>query len=123
MVRLLSGHTHQVFTGVTVIVCEPDGEPFSAISAGDGSGQTASRRLHFHVTADTFCDRTDVTVCPISEEAALAYVKTAEPYDKAGGYAIQGFFGRYITRIDGDYNNVKGLPVGRLFREYLADLI
>jgi len=103
MVRLLSGHTHQVFTGVTVIAREKE------------NGLSLRR--------STFSDRTDVTVCPIPEADALSYVKTAEPYDKAGGYAIQGFFGRYITRIDGDYNNVKGLPVGRLYREYLAELL
>ena len=43
-----------------------------------------------------------------------AYVSTDEPYDKAGGYAIQGTFGKYIDRIDGDFNNVVGLPLNRV---------
>jgi septum formation protein len=39
-----------------------------------------------------------------------------EPYDKAGGYAIQGYFARYVKQIKGDYNNVVGLPIGKLYQ-------
>ena len=49
------------------------------------------------------------------------YLETGEPYDKAGAYGIQGWFARYVAGIRGDYNNVVGLPVGRLYRECLRD--
>ncbi len=102
MVRLLSDDTHSVYTGVAVIRLMP-GTPGPA-------------------SVSVFADRSDVTLAPIPEADIHAYTQTEEPYDKAGAYAAQGFFARYITRIEGDYNNVKGLPVGRLYREYLAKL-
>ena len=48
----------------------------------------------------------------------MAYVKTDEPYDKAGGYAIQETFGKYVDHYEGDYDNVIGLPLSRL-KNYL----
>ena len=53
----------------------------------------------------------------MSEEEITAYVKTGEPLDKAGAYGIQGSFAAYIQSINGDYSNVVGLPVGRLYHE------
>ena len=53
----------------------------------------------------------------MSEEEITAYVKTGEPLDKAGAYGIQGSFAAYIQGINGDYSNVVGLPVGRLYHE------
>lgn len=52
-----------------------------------------------------------------SREELLAYIETGEPMDKAGSYGIQGGFGIYVKGICGDYNNVVGLPVGRLVYE------
>ena len=88
MIRLLQGRDHQVMTGVTVIL----------------NGQQES-----------FCEMTDVHVYPMTEEEIAAYVATGEPDDKAGAYGIQGAFGVYIRGIDGDYNNVVGLPIARLY--------
>ena len=96
MLRLLSGRTHQVSTGVCVIRL-PEG------------------------TRTSFAESTDVTVVPLTEEDIAAYLETGEPYDKAGAYGIQGWFARYVAGIRGDYNNVVGLPVGRLYRECLRD--
>lgn len=61
-----------------------------------------------------FCDITTVYFKDYTDEELLEYVKTSEPYDKAGGYAIQGTFGKYIDRIEGDYDNVVGFPWYRI---------
>lgn len=90
--KLLAGNSHQVYTGVTILI--RDGENWKA---------------------HTFSERTDVEFYPVSEEEILDYIKTGEPMDKAGSYGIQGSFGIYVKGITGDYNNVVGLPLGRLF--------
>lgn len=91
---MLQGNTHQVYTGVTVLEYR--------------GGQW--RKL-------VFAERTDVTFYPVSENEIREYVKTGEPMDKAGSYGIQGLFGIYVKGISGEYANVVGLPVGRLFYE------
>ncbi len=88
MLHLLSGKTHQVYTGVTL--CH-NGE-----------------RHTFHVC-------TDVKVRELSEEEIDSYVNSKEPFDKAGAYAIQGLFCKYITEIHGEYNNVVGLPIAAIY--------
>ena len=66
------------------------------------------------VKKNCFFEDTEVWFTDYSDEELLAYVNTPEPYDKAGGYAIQGTFGKYIDHIDGDYDNVVGLPFTRV---------
>ncbi len=66
---------------------------------------------------ELFVEETKVTIDSMSESEIEEYINTKEPYDKAGGYAIQGFFGKYIQKIDGDFYNVMGLPVNRLYQE------
>lgn len=95
MLRLLQGRTHHVFTGVTMILKEKD--------------QTVQRH--------TFHEETLVTFYPMTEEEILFYANTGEPADKAGAYGIQGLGARYVKEIRGDYGNVVGLPVGRLYQE------
>ena len=56
----------------------------------------------------------------VTEEEIQAYVASKEPMDKAGAYGIQGLFAAYVSGIEGDYNNVVGLPVGRLYQEVKA---
>ena len=85
MLRMLSGRTHQVYTGVSVR--SPDGRLF------------------------TETDCSDVTFCPVPEEEILAYVRTGEPLDKAGAYALQGRASLWITRLEGSYSSVIGLPL------------
>ena len=94
MLKALQGQTHQVYTGVTLIWHQ---------------GKSL-RQMSFH-------ERTDVSVWPMTDEEIGEYVKSGEPMDKAGAYGIQGLFARFIRRIEGDYNNVVGLPVGRLYQE------
>ena len=96
MIRMLQGRKHDVFTGVTLIRL-------------DGQGNIADER--------SFHEHTEVEVYPMSEEEILLYTATDEPYDKAGAYGIQAGFMIYVKGIRGDYNNVVGLPVARLIHE------
>ena len=105
MIRMLQGHIHQVYTGVTLVFC------------GKLSGESGSV-----VDKITFAEKTDVHVCPMTEEQICAYVETGEPMDKAGAYGIQGYFAAWVSGISGDYNNVVGLPVGRVYRTILNGL-
>ena len=104
MLRRLSGKTHQVYTGVCAIACG------GAVLA-DGSDKCL------------FVEGTDVKVTELTEEDIEDYLSTKEPYDKAGAYGIQGIFARYVEGVDGDYNNVVGLPVGRLYRTCLSGVV
>ena len=64
-----------------------------------------------------FYEKTDVFVRQLKKSEILRYIATGEPSDKAGAYGIQGKFAIYIDKIDGDYNNVVGLPVAAIYRE------
>lgn len=89
MLRELSGKTHTVYSGVTVI---------------------------FGNTEICEAERTDVSFRELSEEEITAYVSTGEPMDKAGAYAAQGIASLFVEKMDGDFFNVMGLPVYRLGR-------
>ena len=93
MLRLLSGRTHHVYTGVYIT---------------DGSRETL------------FYERSAVTFYPLSPSQIEAYVRTREPLDKAGGYAIQGRGALLVRRVAGDYLNIVGLPLARTARELEA---
>lgn len=64
-----------------------------------------------------FVEKTKVYIDALTNEQIETYIKTTEPYDKAGGYAIQGIFGKYIKKINGDFYNVMGLPINRVYKE------
>lgn len=64
-----------------------------------------------------FIEETSVFIDNISAEEIEEYINTDEPYDKAGGYAIQGLFAKHIKKINGDFYNVMGLPINRLNNE------
>jgi|SRR5579863_3804645 len=100
MLRLFSGRVHEVITGVCLI---------GARKASAGHKQSDREQK---IASET----TRVTMSEISEAEIRAYVATGEPMDKAGAYAIQGIAARWIPRIEGDYSNVVGLPVARVFR-------
>lgn len=104
MIELLQGRSHQVYTGVTILR-QGGLQPLE-----EGTGTCGIQKKQFF-------EKTDVLVYPMSEEEITAYVKTGEPLDKAGAYGIQGSFAAYIQGINGDYSNVVGLPVGRLYHE------
>lgn len=92
ILKNLRGKMHYVATGVALV---KSGIPL--------------RRVFYETTKVYFKDYTD--------EDILRYVATEEPYDKAGGYAIQGAFGKYVDRIEGDYENVIGFPWNRIQQE------
>ena len=92
MVSALSGKTHSVITGVALV------------EAG-----TKNRKVFF--------EETEVTFKEIPKIELLSYIETEEPWDKAGGYAIQGTASKYIKTLKGDYDNVMGLPVIRVLQE------
>jgi len=93
MLHLLSGRTHQVYTGVCLL------------TAGAQPG-----RILFH-------ECTDVSVWELTDEEIARYIDSGEPMDKAGAYGIQGAFGAFVRSIHGDYFNVVGLPLARLYHE------
>ena len=91
MLKELSGNMHSVYTGVTVM-CKAQNKVIS------------------------FCEKTNVYFYGISEEEIKKYIATREPMDKAGAYGIQEKGALFVKRIDGDYNNVVGLPIAKLAR-------
>lgn len=89
MLTLLSGNTHSVYTGFTII------------NAIDN-------------TIITDYEKSDVTFKPLTENEIIDYVNTNDPMDKAGAYSIQGIASSFVEILDGDYNNVVGLPIYKL---------
>ncbi len=89
MLRLLSGNVHSVYTGVAL--CFPKG-------------------------VKTFYEKTDVEFYPLSEEEIEMYIRSGEPFDKAGAYGIQGFGAYLVKRVMGDYFTVVGLPLAKTMR-------
>lgn len=90
MLMALSGKTHDVYTGVALLLQD----------------QTI-----------TFTSKTEVTFLEMTEKEILDYIKTGEPMDKAGAYGIQGKGGLFVEKIYGDYFNVVGLPIARVVQE------
>ena len=110
MLRMLQGRAHEVYTGVTVLKVRWDDTEQTRLVDGDTVPGVQVERRTFH-------EETKVIFFPMSEEDIETYVASLDPLDKAGAYGIQGFCARYIRGIEGDYNNVVGLPVGRLYQE------
>ncbi len=90
LLKKLSGKSHTVYTGVAIIHGEK---------------------------SKSFCEATEVEFYTLSDREIADYVATKEPMDKAGAYGIQGKGAVLVKRIDGDYFNVVGLPVAKLYRE------
>lgn len=93
MLYMLQGEVHEVYTGVTFIVKE-NGQEYM----------------------ESFFECTKVTMYPANEEEIWTYIATGEPMDKAGAYGIQGKAAVFVKKIEGDYNNVVGLPTARLYQ-------
>ena len=136
MLRLLSGREHQVITGVCLAGTlaphglKPDGFEGSYVGLKAHSSTAAHafpnssaaskaapfRELSEDIFVDVRSETTLVRMGSLTEDDIRAYVATGEPLDKAGAYAIQGIASRWISRIEGDYCNVVGLPVALVFQ-------
>ena len=90
MLRSLSGRIHKVYTGVAIVCGEK---------------------------VTSFFEETEVEFFPLTDPEILDYVATGEPMDKAGAYGIQGRGAVLVKRINGDYFNVMGLPISKVYRE------
>lgn len=90
MIKILAGRSHDVLTAVY---------------------------LNYRNKNQIFIEKTKVVIDELSEAEIEEYVNTNEPYDKAGGYAIQGLFAKHIKSIKGDYYNVMGLPINKLYHK------
>lgn len=95
MIKSLSGRTHEVFTGACFV--------------------DKNMKKSFYSSCK-------VTFSNINDEEILEYAKTSEPYDKAGAYAIQGYMGRFIERVDGDFFSVIGMPKEKVY-SFLRDYV
>lgn len=96
MLSMLQGDTHSVYTGVCAV-----------------------RKEHSCLAETVFAEETKVSIYKMEMWEIEEYADTMEPLDKAGAYGIQGIFAKYIRYIEGDYNNVVGLPVSRIYQEIL----
>ena len=94
MLSMLQGTSHKVYTGVTFILRKESG-----------------------IKTHSFFEETEVFMHPMSEEERRLYISTKEPFDKAGGYGIQGRCAVFIEKIHGDYQNVVGLPAAGIYQE------
>lgn len=96
MLNKLQGDTHSVFTGVCAVL-----------------------KKKTNIEEILFAEETRVSIYEMKLWEIEEYADTLEPMDKAGAYGIQGIFAKYIQCIQGDYNNVVGLPVSRIYQEIL----
>lgn len=94
MISGFQGRAHEVYTGVTLIT---------------GTGDNC--------TSKSFAECSLVNVYPMTEKEIWDYIATGEPMDKAGAYGIQGRFAIHVQGIEGDYNNIVGLPIARIYQE------
>lgn len=104
MIRALQGSSHEVFTGVTVIL-----------------KNVTIQKETISYKKISFADVSKVIVLPMTNSQIDSYVATKEPMDKAGAYAIQGKFAVYIKEIIGDYYNIVGLPISKLYQTLLEE--
>ena len=97
MLRMLGGRTHEVLTAVSV--------------------------FHPGQIVDTRVDTTTVEFAQLSESDIDWYVSSGEPMDKAGAYAVQGLASRFVTRVEGSYSNVVGLPIALVYQMLTTKLL
>ncbi len=104
MLQMLQGNRHQVYTGVSIVIKE---------EAGEGQNEI-NKEINF-------AERSEVWVYPMKRAQIDDYIASGEPFDKAGGYGIQGRFAIHIEKITGDYYNIVGFPVAKLYMLLLEE--
>lgn len=116
ILSMLSGKTHRVFTGVSVIADIPDENAAAQCSIQEKAEIQTECSIQKKVEIQTECSITEVTFETLSPDEIADYVNSGDPLDKAGSYGIQGPFGMFVREIRGNYFTVIGMPIPVLYK-------
>ena len=116
ILSMLSGKTHRVFTGVSVIADIPDENAAAQCSIREKAEIQTECSIREKAEIQTECSITEVTFETLSPDEITDYVNSGDPLDKAGSYGIQGPFGMFVREIRGNYFTVIGMPIPVLYK-------
>lgn len=116
ILSMLSGKTHRVFTGVSVIADIPDENAAAQCSIRKKAEIQTECSIQEKAEIQTECSITEVTFETLSPDEIADYVNSGDPLDKAGSYGIQGPFGMFVREIRGNYFTVIGMPIPVLYK-------
>ena len=116
ILSMLSGKTHRVFTGVSVIADIPDENADAQCSIRKKEEIQTECSIREKAEIQTECSITEVTFETLSPDEIMDYVNSGDPLDKAGSYGIQGPFGMFVREIRGNYFTVIGMPIPVLYK-------
>ena len=116
ILSILSGKTHRVFTGVSVIADIPDENAAAQCSIREKEEIQTECSIREKAEIQTECSITEVTFETLSPDEIMDYVNSGDPLDKAGSYGIQGPFGMFVREIQGNYFTVIGMPIPVLYK-------
>lgn len=116
ILSMLSGKTHRVFTGVSVIADIPDENATAQCSIRKKEEIQTECSIQEKAEIQTECSITEVTFETLSPDEIADYVNSGDPLDKAGSYGIQGPFGMFVREIRGNYFTVIGMPIPVLYK-------
>lgn len=116
ILSMLSGKTHRVFTGVSVIANIPDENAAAQCSIRKKEEIKTECSIRGKAEIQTECSITEVTFETLSPDEITDYVNSGDPLDKAGSYGIQGPFGMFVREIRGNYFTVIGMPIPVLYK-------
>ena len=116
ILSMLSGKTHRVFTGVSVIADIPDENAAAQCSIREKEEIQTECSIQEKAEIQTECSITEVTFETLSPDEITDYVNSGDPLDKAGSYGIQGPFGMFVREIRGNYFTVIGMPIPVLYK-------
>lgn len=116
ILSMLSGKTHRVFTGVSVIADIPDESAAAQCSIRKKEEIQTECSIREKAEIQTECSITEVTFETLSPDEITDYVNSGDPLDKAGSYGIQGPFGMFVREIRGNYFTVIGMPIPVLYK-------
>lgn len=116
ILSMLSGKTHRVFTGVSVIADIPDENATAQCSIRKKEEIQTECSIQEKAEIQTECSITEITFETLSPDEIADYVNSGDPLDKAGSYGIQGPFGMFVREIRGNYFTVIGMPIPVLYK-------